>query len=154
DERVFYASVVDKSGEPVPNLTEKDVIIREDGQAREILRVVPDTDPLQIALLVDNSEAIRNRVSDVRRAVRSFITHVRDGVPIALITLGERPTISVDYTTDRAKLLAGADRIFSLPSAGSYLLDAIAEASQGLMKRELRRSEIVAMVGTADLSYR
>ena len=55
DERVIYTSVVDKDGAPVLDLGIKDFIVREDGQAREILSVARDNDPLQIALLVDNS---------------------------------------------------------------------------------------------------
>ena len=59
DERVIYTSVVDKDGAPVLDLTIKDFIVREDGQAREMLRVARDNDPLQIALLVDNSMSMR-----------------------------------------------------------------------------------------------
>src|ERR1041385_8849275 len=80
DERVLYASAVDRNGDPVPNLTEKDFIVREDGQAREILHVVPDTDPLQIALLVDNSRAMRNNISDLRRTLTAFVENTREGV--------------------------------------------------------------------------
>jgi VWFA-related protein len=154
DERIVYAGVVDKAGEPVPDLTEKDFIVREDGQAREILRITRDTDPLQIALLVDNSRGMRNQVSELRRAVLAFIEHTRDGVPIALITLGERPTIAVPYTTDRVALKKGADRIFASTDSGNYLLDGIAEASEGLQKRTMWRSVIVAITGTSDISYR
>ena len=60
DERVIYASVVDQKGNPVAGLSEKDFIVREDGQSREVLRVAKDEDPLQIALLVDNSVEMRN----------------------------------------------------------------------------------------------
>ena len=55
EDRVIYTSVVNKDGEPVLDLGIKDFIVREDGQAREILNVARDNDPLQIALLVDNS---------------------------------------------------------------------------------------------------
>ena len=61
DDRMIYASVVDKDGEPVLDLGAKDFVVREDGQPREILRVARDTDPLQIALLVDNSDRMRNQ---------------------------------------------------------------------------------------------
>ena len=154
DERVIYASVVDKNGAPVLNLTEKDFIVREDGQAREILRVAPDRDPLQIALLVDNSTAMRNSVSELRRAVRAFIDNTREGVLIALITLAERPTPAVAYTTDHAVLKQAADRLFAVPDAGNYLLDAIAESSQGIAKRTMWRSVIAVITTPADLSYR
>src|SRR5262245_13773753 len=97
DERIIYASVVDRNGEPVLDLTDKDFIVREDGQTREILRVARDTDPLQIALLVDNSAAMRNKDSELRKAVTAFIDGTREGVQIALITLASRPTISVNY---------------------------------------------------------
>jgi hypothetical protein len=154
DERVLYASVLDKSGAPVPDLTEKDFIIREDGQAREILHVVPDSDPLHIALLVDTSARMRNSIADLRKAVAAFIENTRDGAQIALITLGARPTISVPYTADRAALKKGIDRLFAETGSGATLLDAIAETSQGLKKQGASHSAIAAIAGPGDLSFR
>src|SRR6476469_2479808 len=107
EERILYACVVDKDGAPVPNLTTKDFIIREDGQAREILSVVPDSDPLHIALLVDTSQSMSNSLLDLRKALAAFVENTREGALIALITLGSRPTISVPYTADRAALKKG-----------------------------------------------
>ena len=92
------------------DLTIKDFIVREDGQAREMLRVARDNDPLQIALLVDNSVSMRPRLSLLRKAVTAFIDATRDDVQLALITLAERPTIVVGYTTDRAALRKAADK--------------------------------------------
>src|SRR5437016_2156779 len=154
DERTMYASVVDDKGQPVLGLNARDLIVREDGQAREILRVAKDDDPMQVALLVDNSVEMRDKVSDLRKAVAAFITSLRPGVQVALLTLAERPTIVVGYTADKAALLKGADRIVAY-DAGNYVLDGIAEASEGLSKRTLARSVMVVVTGQGpELSYR
>src|SRR5262245_58249244 len=102
DERIMYASVVDDKGQPVLGLNAKDLAVREDGQAREILQVSRDEDPLQLALLVDNSVEMRNKLSDLRNAISTFISSLRPGIQVALLTLAERPTIVVSYTTDHA----------------------------------------------------
>jgi VWFA-related protein len=154
DERVLYASVVDKDGSPVLDLSIKDFIVREDGQAREVLRVARDNDPLQIALLVDNSVSMRPRLSMLRKAVTAFIDATREDVQLAIITLAERPTILAGYTTDRAVLRKAADNMFAY-EAGNYLLDGIAETSQGLAKRTMWRSAIAVITGIGpELSYR
>jgi VWFA-related protein len=154
DERVIYTSVVDRDGAPVLDLTIKDFIVREDGQAREVLRVARDNDPLQIALLVDNSISMRPRLSSLRRAVTAFIGETREDVHLALITLAERPTVVVGYTTDRAALRKAADKMFAFEAA-NYLLDGIAEASQGLAKRTMWRSAIAVITGVGpEMSYR
>jgi hypothetical protein len=154
DERVIYTSVVDRDGAPVLDLTIKDFIVREDGQTREILRVARDSDPLQIALLVDNSVSMRPTLSVLRKAVTAFIDATRDDVHLALITLAERPTILVGYTTDRAALRKAAENMFAYEAA-SYLLDGIAETSQGLAKRTMWRSAIAVIAGLGpELSYR
>ncbi len=154
DEHVIYTSVVDRDGAPVLDLTIKDFVIREDGQAREILRVARDNDPLQIALLVDNSVSMRPRLSLLRKAVTAFIDATRDDVQLALITLAERPTILVGYTTDRALLRKAADSMFAYEAA-NYLLDGIAETSQGLSKRTMWRSAIAVLTGVGpEMSYR
>lgn len=151
---MLYASVVSKDGSPVLDLTAKDFIVREDGLAREILRVDRDTDPLQIALLVDNSAPMRNTLADLRRAVAAFVDSTREGVQIALITLAERPTIVVAYTADHAALRKAINKMFAYDAA-NYLLDGIAETSQGLSKRTMWRSIIVVLTGNGpELSYR
>lgn len=154
DERVIYTSVVDKDGAPVLDLGIKDFIVREDGQAREILSVARDNDPLQIALLVDNSVAMRPRISLLRKAVAAFIESTRDDVQLALVTLAERPTILVGYTTDRAALRKAAENMFAYEAA-NYLLDGISETSQGLAKRTMWRSAIAVITGIGpEMSYR
>jgi hypothetical protein len=96
----------------------------------------------------------RNQISDLRRAANAFIDNTREGVPVAIITLGERPTIAVPYTADHDALKKGANRIFAIAGSGNYLLDGIAETSDGLAKRTMWRSVIVAITGTTDISYR
>src|SRR6266536_1852977 len=68
-QRSIYTSALDQSGEPVPNLGPADFVVREDKVAREILNVVPATDPMQIALLVDNSQASDPFIRDYREAL-------------------------------------------------------------------------------------
>jgi len=154
DERIMYASVVDDKGQPILGLNAKDLIVREDGQTREILRVAKDNDPLQVALLVDNSVEMRNKVSDLRKAIAAFISSLRPGVQCALLTLAERPTIVVNYTADKAALLKGVDTIVAY-EAGNCVLDGIAEAAEGLSKRPLARSVMVVVTGQGpELSYR
>ncbi len=153
-ERVVYTSVVDKDGAPVLDLTVKDFIVREDGVAREVLRVAKDDDPLQVALLVDNSTSMRSRLPQLRKAAAAFVRATRDGVPLAFITLAERPTTVVGYTTEREPLFSAIDRMFSF-DAGNYLLDGIAETSQALAKRTMWRSAIAVITGLGpELSYR
>jgi VWFA-related protein len=154
DERVIYASVVDSKGQPVLDVGPKDLVVSEDGQTREILRIAKDDDPLQIALLVDNSVSMRGKLSDLRKALSTFVTGLRPGVQVALITLAERPTIVVNYTADQAALLKGVGGIV-LPVAGTYVLDGIAEASEVLTKRPMARPVMVVVTGRGpELSHR
>jgi VWFA-related protein len=146
-QRGIYTSVLDKNGMPVPNLTPADFVVREDNIAREVLRVEPATTPIQFALLVDNSTASGRNIRDVRDATSEFIKAVTgNGMKneLALITVAERPTILVDYTTDQPKLLKGA-AIFSQPNSGAYMLDGIFETARGLKKREAPRPVIVGI---------
>lgn len=145
-ERTLYVSLVDKATQaPVESVQPADLIVREDNVRREILRVTPATSPMAVAILVDNSEAATPTISNLRRGLTTFINSLGAIGPMALIGVAERPTILVDYTTDKAKLLAGVDRLFAVPGSGATLLDAIVETSRGLEKREEDRAAMVVV---------
>ena len=148
-QRGIYVSVVDRAGNPVDGLGPSDFIVREDRVAREVLRVAPADDPMQIALLVDNSQAADLYVRDIREGLTAFINGVTADSAlkhrIAIITLADRPTINTEYTTDRAQLLKGAQRIFAMSGSGAYLLDGIIETSEGIMRRREPRPTIVTI---------
>jgi len=145
-QRGIYTSVLDKDGHPVAGLTAADFIVREDNLAREVLRVEPATAPMQIALLVDNSQRSSANIRDIREAAADFIKAVT-GTPTkneaAVIAVAERATILADYTPDQAKLLKAA--IFTQAGSGAYMLDALFETSKGFKKREAARPVIVAI---------
>jgi hypothetical protein len=160
-ERSMYVSVVNEAGAPVPDLGPADFVVREDNVAREVLRVVPATEPMQIAVLIDTSQTARNDVTYMRTALPPFVTALvnpnDDGAKndVALVAFGERPTIFTDYTTSVANLQKGINRIWSQQDSGAYLLDALIEVTKGFKKREARRPVIVAIVIEGpELSYR
>ena len=131
--RSIYASALDQSGAPVPNLGPTDFVVREDKVAREILSVAPAADPMQIALLVDNSQASDPFIRDYREALPAFINTIaadETGAKhqVAIITLAERPTINTDYTFDLPLAVKGAQRIFSTPRPGIDLYSLLTTA--------------------------
>jgi Ca-activated chloride channel homolog len=141
-----YVSVVDAKGDPAPGLTAEDFRVREDGVAREVLKAGAATDPMSVALLIDDSQASTPAIQMIREAIESFIRTLDGKAEIALITFGDRPTILVDYTTDQKKLLAGAKRVFPRSDAGGNLLDALVETSKGMQKRESKRKVIAVLM--------
>jgi hypothetical protein len=115
---------------------------------------------MQIALLLDNSQSADPYVRDLREAATAFITAIGNDPTgakhqVAVITIGERPTINTDATTNLEQAVKGAQRIFATPGSGAYLLDGIIETSRGFKKREATHPVIVAVTTAGvDLSDR
>jgi hypothetical protein len=146
NERVLYVTAFDeKTRAPLTTLGVKDIVVREDGAAREVLRVTPATSPMAVAVLVDNTQAATPFIADIRRALASFVKALDGLGPVAIVGVGDRPTVLRDYTTDQKQLHDGTQRVFAMPGAGATLLDAIVETSRGIRKREEDRAAIVIL---------
>ena len=149
--RSMYVSALNEEGAPIPDLGPSDFIVREDNVAREVLRVAPAVEPMQIAVLVDNSVAARTYIADIRRALHDFVTLMMSRTEggrsneMAITTLADRPTIVTDYTSDPAQLHKGVDRIFSQPESGTLLLQGIIDICKGFKAHEASRPVIVAV---------
>lgn len=145
-ERTVYVSVFDKqSRAPVADLGPDAFAVREDGVNREVLRVTPVTTPMAVAVLIDNSQAATQTIPDLRRGLETFLQRMAGIGPIALISVADRPTILVDYTTDEQALLQAARKVFAVPDSGATLLDALVETARGLRRRQEERGAIVAV---------
>ena len=144
-EREMFVSVLDQADKPVLTLGIQDFVVREDGRAREVLRARRATDVIDIALLVDTSQALGSQVSDVRKGLEAFIARMRPQAQISIVGLGDRPTIYADYTNSEEALAKGVGRIFAMPGAGAYTLDAVEEVLKGFEKRKPERSAVVVV---------
>ncbi len=147
-QRALYVSVVDKQGVPVKDVKPEDVVVREDRVSREVLKVEPATDPMQLALLVDNSEAARQAIQFMRDGLGPFVSRLTAaGHSVSFVTLGDRPTIQVNLTSDGAAVKSkGVDRLFAQPGSGAYLLEGLVETTRGFVKNEAARPVIVALI--------
>jgi VWFA-related protein len=144
-EGVMFVSAVDREGEPVTDLGPDAFQIKEDGIKREVLRVSRASEPIDVAILVDNSAAARDDITFLRMGLSNFVARMATGNHVAVIALADRPTILVDYTNDTKKLSDAAGRLFAMSQSGMTLLDAIFETSRGLARRETPRAVIVAV---------
>jgi VWFA-related protein len=145
-ERTLFVSAVDDRGEPVEGLGPEAFIVRENNQRREILRVSRATEPLDVALLVDNSQAADEEIIFIREALAKFIAALGTEHRIAVIGLADRPTVFVEYTGDAARLKEAIGRLFSMQGSGMTLLDAVFETSRGLERRSGVRAAIVPVI--------
>lgn len=143
--RDVYVSVLDSKEAPVTGLTAADFTVKEDGVAREVLRAGPATAPIQLVLLVDDSQALTPALQPMRDGLTKFVDKMQGHAEIGIVTVGERATSLVPSTTDVNALKRGITRVFARSGAGAYMLDGIEEVSQGFQKRKAERPVIVAL---------
>jgi VWFA-related protein len=153
-EQTAYVSVLDKAGRPVGDLDVADFVVTEDGRRREVLRAGRTSDPVDLAVIVDNSFAAEPHILDLRKALTAFVTKMADQqANLAIIGMADRPTVLVDYTSSLADMKKGIDRIFAQPGSGMVFQDTVAQTVSGLAKRANPRRAAVVVTGEgADFS--
>ena len=144
--RTVTVVVTDETGAPVDGLGARDVVVLENGVARDVGRFERDQRPLTLALLVDTSEAMGTSLRlHLIDAVNGFLDALPPGTRYALWRTGDRPEKIVDYSDDRAAAAKALRRTF--PQGGNTVLDALVEASRDLKKLEGARTAVVALTG-------
>ncbi|HWY06149.1 MAG TPA: VWA domain-containing protein [Candidatus Acidoferrales bacterium] len=121
----LLATVRDKHGNLVRNLSKDDFTLDQDGKPQPITYFAKESDlPLTIGLLVDTSLSQRRVLDQERAASRSFLDRVlrEDKDKAFLIHFDHEVELLQDLTSSREKLLAAIDQIhtpqFSQSSSG------------------------------------
>jgi len=138
-ERSVLVGAATSKDVPVTDLTMKDFAVRENGATREIVRVQPAPPPTHIVLLIDDSAATQIALPFVRDSLPKFVARLADMSPspqIGLWSTGERPTKRVDVTPNVSAVLDGIKKLFTIQSAGAYLLQGVIEVTDDLRKKK------------------
>lgn len=157
----LVVTVMDKHHHLVTDLDRSDFKISENGVPQEIRFFGRETDlPLRIAMLLDTSNSIRERLEFEKGAAVNFLTDViRRGKDMGFVmTFDNEPQVIQDYT-DQLYLLTAAIQD-QRAGGGTALNDAIYMAAQRLEKAplmprqasDLRRVIVVISDGDDNLS--
>jgi hypothetical protein len=144
-QRTLLVSATSEDGMPLDTLSPDEVVVREDGVAREVLKVTRSSAPVDITLLIDNSVASTRALQDMRLGLEKFVTTFAGPHPITVMTVADRPTVQVASTTNKAQLLKGVKRLFVQPDAGATTIEGVIEASKAIVKRKPARSAIIVL---------
>ena len=126
---LIYAAVIDQTGQPVTDLTAEEFRVSEDGNDAEVISAEVGTEPMKIALLVDNGRRISRgqAINPLRDAVTGFIESIPPEHEIGLFTIGGQISRRVDFTTDRAELLEEAADIHADQAGSVRFIDGVRE---------------------------
>jgi len=108
------ATVRDKHGQLVNNLTKDDFKLQQDGQPQTIRYFARDTDlPLKLGLLVDTSLSQRRLIDQERTASYSFLNNLMrpDKDKAFVIHFDREVELLQDLTSSRDKLEAALDKL-------------------------------------------
>jgi VWFA-related protein len=119
-------SVLDKSGQPVKGLKVEDFRVSDEGKRQQVTLFSGERSALRIALALDVSGSMENKIRQVEAALRHFIQLLEPADEILVITFSDRVRVLQDFTSDRQVLERILDKLE--PHGATLLYDAAAEA--------------------------
>src|SRR5882724_9216111 len=150
----LLASVRDRDGAVVKNLTREDFRLDEDGHRQTIRYFSRESDlPLVIGLLVDTSRSMQTVFEPERVASNRFLERVlrEDRDLAAVVHFDVRVGVLQGFTSSREKLAQALDQL-KIPARPSTLLyDAIRETSENLMRKQSGRKAFILLSDGMDV---
>ena len=140
-ERTVYVTVTANDA-PVPDLTAADFVVKEGGKDREIVKAVPATTPIRLALAVEERLVADH---NVRKAIYEFMKLMIERSQIALITIGLRNNVVVDFTSSGEALVGGLNKLSLNPPPDSAVAEGILDLSTRFVESKAERPVIVVI---------
>jgi VWFA-related protein len=143
-----YVSALDKKGAPVVDLTAAEFRVKADGRSREVIRAGVATDPMQIALLVDD---IGVGSDTIRQSVSAFSDALQGKAQVQVTTWQRTMTSTVGFSKDEEDSPDMVRPSYGTVGEAPHLFEAFLEASQTFIANHASRPVIVVITpATAD----
>jgi hypothetical protein len=140
--RRVYVSALDRNGAVVTDLTAAEVTVKEGGKNREVTALRPATEPLQVAILVDD-----NGTGLFRVPVARFIEGLLGRAEFSVITVAGQPQKLTPFTGNSDTLRDAINQLIARPGSpdGGQLLSGIYESALDFERRQVQRPVILAL---------
>ncbi|HVN92770.1 MAG TPA: VWA domain-containing protein [Terracidiphilus sp.] len=120
-------TVTDKKGHYIPDLTQNDFALLDDGKAPARVNSFHQQInlPLRVGLVIDASTSIRSRFQFEQQSATEFLLQVLHAKSDRAFVMGfdVTPTVTADWTNDQDALETGINKLS--PGGGTALFDAV-----------------------------
>jgi Ca-activated chloride channel homolog len=138
-----YATVAQKDGRLITDLTRDAFEIRDEGKPQPISVFSTEVQPISVVIMLDRSGSMRGNVGLVEQAAETFVNNLGPGDAARIGTFAERIVIRPEtFTNDRGTLL-GILRSGQPVIGPTPLWNAIDQAIEALREREGRKVVLV-----------
>ena len=125
-ERTVYVTVVDGNGAAMTDLTAADLVVKEGGKEREIVKAGRASAKMRLTIAVE--ERLMADTS-IRQAMFAFMKRVIDAAEVRLVTIGLRNNTAADYTSALDALVAAINNLTLNPRPESQVAEGILQVA-------------------------
>jgi Ca-activated chloride channel homolog len=141
-----YATITDRHGQPVSGLSVSDFHLSENGRPQTITAFAEGEFPLAVAIAIDRSFSMGERVSTARSAARAFVGALKPDDRVMVLAIGSDTEIAAPLTMDHREALGAIDRLDRWGTTPLY--DATVEAIGDIQTAKGRRALVLLSDGT------
>ncbi|HWT01648.1 MAG TPA: VWA domain-containing protein, partial [Pyrinomonadaceae bacterium] len=141
-------TVMDRNGRFIPNLSQQDFRIYEDGVEQQVAYFASVEKPFTVALVIDTSASTRFRMEEIQDAAMAFVNQLRQDDRVIVVSFDEEVRVLAQATNDRARLRDAIRR--TRTGGGTKLYDAVDLVINRLLSREQGRKAVVLFTDGVD----
>jgi Ca-activated chloride channel family protein len=141
-------TVTDAMNRPVTTLQKRDFALYEGERRQEIRYFFEDEAPLSVAVLLDVSKSMSDKIETERAALVDFFNNANPQDEYFAITFSDRPRLVADSTTSIDDILR--QLLLAEPGGSTAMLDAIYLAEAQLRAAKYKRRAIVIFTDGGD----
>lgn len=140
--RTVHVTVTDGKGVAVTDLDAAELVVKEGGKEREVVRAEPAPGRLRVALAVEE-----RLVGDgsIRLGLFEFVKRLAGAADISLIAVGLRNQTLVDFTGDANTVLEAINRLTLNPRPDSNLNEGVLAIAEAFAAARAERAALVVV---------
>jgi len=142
---ILWVSATDKQDEFVTDLTMEDFEISENKQQQKVLDFFHEDRPITMAIVIDTSGSMQDKIHEVHRAAGSFVETLREDDRALIIDFDDNVFLIQDLTSDHDLLKTAIES--TEPIGATAIYDALHASYRKIGQIEGRKAIVVLSDG-------